>query len=85
MHYVYVLKSKTNGDLYIGSCEDLRIRFKQHNDGKMTSTKAYRPWVLVYYEAYRNKKDARVREKQLKMHAAKEELKNRLKYSLTGV
>ena len=71
MYYVYVLKSTINGDLYIGSCQNLKIRFEEHNSGKSSSTKAYRPWLLVYYEAYGNKKDIGIREKQLKNHAAK--------------
>ncbi|MFZ5535031.1 MAG: GIY-YIG nuclease family protein [Patescibacteria group bacterium] len=47
MYYVYVLKSKVNDDLYIGSSEDLRVRFKQNNNGEVQSTKGYRPWVLA--------------------------------------
>ncbi len=84
MYYVYVLKSKKNNDLYIGSCGDLQIRFKQHNNGEVQSTKGYRPWELTYYEAYKSKKDSGIREKRLKMHAAKDELKERLRYSLWG-
>ncbi len=84
MYYVYVLKSKANNDVYIGSAEDLRIRFAQHNNGEVKSTKGYRPWILVYYEAYKDKKDALTREKKLKMHALKEDLKTRLHNSLLG-
>ncbi len=82
MFYVYVLKSTIDKRLYIGKSEDLKQRFKLHNDGKVKSTKPYRPWELIYYEAYRNKRDISNREKQLKMHKAKEDLKIQLKYSL---
>jgi putative endonuclease len=82
MFYVYLLKSLSNGDLYIGYCEDLKIRFKRHNDGKVKSTKEYTPWQLVYYEAYRDKLDAAKRKKQLKNHAAKEGLKKQVESSL---
>lgn len=82
MFYVYVLKSSVNKDLYVGFSEDLGSRVKFHNSGKVRSTKSYRPWVLVYYEAYRVKNDATKREKQLKMHAVKNELTGRLKNSL---
>ena len=40
------------------------------------------PWILVYYEAYRNKKDATKREKLLKMHAVKDELRSRIMNSV---
>ena len=82
MYYTYVLKSEINNDLYIGSTEDLRNRYKLHNSGKVKSTKSGIPWTLVYYEAYREKLDATGREKKLKMHAVKKELISRLKNSL---
>lgn len=82
MFYVYILKSEQNGDLYVGSTTDLRVRFHQHNNRKVTSTKAYVPWRLVYYEAYRDKRDITRRERQLKNHRAKEDLRQQLEYSL---
>ena len=82
MFYVYVLKSRTNGDIYVGYSRDLRTRVNTHNKGKVRSTKAYKPWTLVYYEAYKVKKDATKRERELKLHAAKNSLIERLKGSL---
>ena len=82
MFYVYVLKSLINKDIYIGYSEDLRNRFKLHNMGRVASSKPYRPWVLVYYEAYRVKNDATRREAELKIHAAKNKLREQIKYSL---
>lgn len=82
MYYIYVLKSLLNGDMYIGYSTNLKIRFGAHNYGKVKSTKAYRPWVLVYYEAYRAKSDATKREKQLKMHAVKQDLLKKLASSI---
>jgi putative endonuclease len=84
MYFVYVLRSEKNQDLYIGSCGNLRLRFKQHNNGNVQSTKGYRPWKLIYYEAYLSKKDSGFREKRLKQHAAKGEIKKRLRYCLEG-
>ena len=81
MHYVYVLNSLINGDVYIGFSSDLKTRLKMHNSGRVKSTKAYKPWKLIYYEAYESKKDAGKREKQLKMHAAKNDLLKRLENS----
>lgn len=82
MFYVYTLKSNIDNRIYIGYTTDLKTRFKRHNTGKVKSTKANKPWVLIYYEAYRAKPDATKREKQLKLHAAKNELKSRLTNSL---
>ncbi len=66
MFYVYVLKSKKDNDLYIGSTSDLRRRLIQHNQGKVSSTKPRRPFELVYYEAFTNERLARMREARLK-------------------
>jgi putative endonuclease len=82
MYYVYVLLSTVDSRLYIGKTADLKNRVKRHNSGYVKSTKAYRPWRLVYFEAYASNKDVGVRKMQLKQHAAKQELKQRLQYSL---
>lgn len=75
MHYVYVLFSKKYNQKYIGSTNHLYGRLKKHNLGLVVSTKRYRPWKLVYYEAYEEENLARRREQSLKNHGkAKREL-----------
>ncbi len=69
MFYMYVLKSKKDKSLYIGFAPDLKARFLKHNQGLVRSTKNLRPLELIYYEAYRSKKDAIIREEQLKRFA----------------
>ncbi len=81
MFYVYVLKCHNN-DLYIGYSDDLRKRYKNHTDGKVTSTKSKRPLQLIYYEAYKEKRNATKREYFLKTGQQKELLRNRLVYSI---
>lgn len=66
MYYVYVLQSYSNKSLYVGYTADLKTRMKEHNEGKSIYTKLYKPWELVYYEAYKNKLDATKREWLLK-------------------
>ena len=78
MYYVYILKSKKDDKLYIGSTSNLSKRLKEHNDGKVKSTGYRRPLELIYYEAYREEKIARKREKILKSGKAHMELKRRL-------
>ena len=78
-YYVYVLLSLKNFDFYVGFTENLRKRFKEHNDGKNTSTKFKRPFELIFYEAYRNKYDALRRENYLKSTKGKTTLKSMLK------
>ena len=82
MHYVYILRSAKNKRIYVGYSTDLKARLVRHNEGRVKSTKAYRPWILVYYEAYLDVHDAARREMQLKMHAAKNALLEQIKESL---
>jgi len=83
MHYTYVLRSKKDSRLYTGCSEDLRKRFKEHNNGKVASTKGRGPFELIYYEASPHKGDAFAREKYLKSGPGKRYLKNRLKRFLS--
>ena len=80
MYFLYVLKSKKNGDFYIGYSSNIEKRVKQHNLRKVKSTKAYIPWELVYSEAYSDKIGAIRRERSLKMnHKAKKDLLNQIR------
>jgi putative endonuclease len=83
MFYVYVLKSQKDNLLYVGSTNNLKRRFKEHNAGDVESTKPRRPLDLVYYEAYLIETEARNRERQLKLRGhALGQLKRRIKSSL---
>ncbi|MEK7608687.1 MAG: GIY-YIG nuclease family protein [Patescibacteria group bacterium] len=79
MFYVYVLKSRRDGRLYIGSTNNLPRRLDEHNQGRVKSTRPRMPLDLVYYEAYLVEEDARVREGNLKLGSrALAQLKRRL-------
>lgn len=67
--YVYLLKSELAGHFYIGFTDDLNQRLKKHNEGEVYCTKRFKPWKLIYFEAYLSKTDALTREKRLKMFA----------------
>jgi putative endonuclease len=82
--YVYVLRSSVDGNFYVGLARDLKLRFDQHQAGRVRSTAARRPLELVYYEACRNIHDAAAREKYLKTAWGKRYVKGRLKRYLTG-
>lgn len=86
MYYTYVLLSNKDKLFYTGFSRDLRKRLKEHNTGKVASTKNRRPFELIYYEACINEQDATAREKYLKSGMGKRYLKNRLNrfLSLTG-
>jgi len=83
-YYVYVLKSDKDKKFYTGYTKDLKLRFKQHEEKLVRSTKERGSFKLIYYEASLNRQDATHREKYLKTYLGKMFLKNRLKSYLTG-
>ena len=84
MYYTYVLHSEKDGKLYTGSTKDLKLRFEQHQNGEVDSTKYRRPLKLIYYEACLVEDDARRREKVLKSFRGKMFIRRRLKSYFTG-
>lgn len=83
MFYVYVLKSGKDNNLYVGSTNDLKRRFKEHNSGKVYSTKNRIPFSLAYYESYALEAEARKREHNLKLDGrALAQLKSRIRGSI---
>ncbi|MCL4200091.1 GIY-YIG nuclease family protein [Patescibacteria group bacterium] len=77
--YIYLLQSIKNKEFYIGSTGNLVRRVKEHNLGLNQSTKPYKPWKLIYYEACRNRLDAKRREHYLKTSEGGRLLKRRIK------
>jgi putative endonuclease len=78
-YFVYVLKSVKDGKNYTGYTKNLKLRFEQHNNGLVESTRNRVPLILIYFEGCLNQQDATHREKYLKTHYGKMFLKNRLK------
>jgi len=67
LYYCYILTNKNRTVLYIGYTEDLNKRIEQHQNGTGTSfTKKYNVTELIYIEEFKDKKEAKKREKQLK-------------------
>jgi putative endonuclease len=83
-HYVYVLRSLADHQLYVGFTRKLRERVETHNRVLVPSTKKRTPFQLVYWEGCLNQTDATRREKYLKTAWGKRYIKNRLRNYLTG-
>ena len=65
--FVYILASRKNGTLYIGSALELKPRIWLHKQGLVEGfTKTYRVTSLVYFEIAPNRHAALVRERQMK-------------------
>jgi putative endonuclease len=64
--YVYIIQSFADQSFYKGFSLDPVSRLAAHNKGDTLSTKNKGPWKLVYVEQFDSKKEALVREKNLK-------------------
>ena len=62
MYYTYVLQSEKDGKFYTGFTSNLKLRFEQHNQGSVGTTRDRRPLRLIYYEACLDQNDATKRE-----------------------
>ncbi|MBT8306855.1 MAG: GIY-YIG nuclease family protein [Maribacter sp.] len=65
-YYVYILYSETFDRFYKGQTGDLEDRLRRHNNGIELSTKAYRPWILVWYTTAKSRSEAMRLERKLK-------------------
>jgi len=66
MFYLYILYSPQFSKNYTGTAVDVMNRLKVHNDGKVKSTRPWRPWIIIYTEEYSTLSEARKREWFLK-------------------
>ena len=66
MPQMYILQSELNGRYYIGSAVDVSIRLSRHNAGHHISTKAWRPWKVIYTETFDTLSEAWCREREIK-------------------
>ena len=65
--YVYIMASRRNGTLYIGSTDNLAERVREHReDARPGFTSKYGVKLLVWYRAFDTRDDAFHRERQMK-------------------
>ena len=77
MWYVYFLQHD-NGDIYVGSTNDLKRRITSHERGQVQSTKAHLPVSLQSYVAVPTEANSRDLEKYFKSGSGKAFAKKRL-------
>lgn len=75
MYKVYAIKSKIRKYIYVGMTSNIEERIERHNKGYEKTTRAYRPFELIYTEDQATREEARKREKYFKSGVEKEFLK----------
>lgn len=81
MYFTYVLRSMRDGKMYVGFTSDLRRRFSEHQQGRNVSTKNRRPFELLFYEAFKDERDALRRESYFKTNKGKIALRQIIRHS----
>jgi len=68
---VYAIRSSLNGRVYIGQTVLLEKRVREHNAGRVRSTKGGEPWILMAMECLDTQSEARWLEISLKKSRSK--------------
>jgi len=66
MFFVYIIYSSSHDVYYKGVSEEPLRRLEEHNSDRSRYTSGKGPWELVYTEQLPTKRDALIREKQIK-------------------
>ena len=85
MYFVYILQSQSTGHFYIGQCDHLIERFREHQRGASLATRNRGPWWMPYYEAYSTRSDALRRERELKAKKSAVSIRRLIDQALTPI
>ncbi|MEK9183860.1 MAG: GIY-YIG nuclease family protein [Patescibacteria group bacterium] len=80
MYFVYSIFNEKNNKIYVGQTEDLDRRILFHNQKKFGGWTASfdGEWKLIYSEQVGSRKDALIREKQLKSYRGRQFIKQHI-------
>ena len=68
---VYAIQSEVSKRIYVGQTDNLERRFREHNAGRVKSTKNERPWKAIASENVIDREQARWIESRLKSSKGK--------------
>ena len=74
--FVYIIQSKKDGSIYVGSTQDIKERLLHHNAGYSLATKNKTPWEVLRLEEYSDTELALKREHFLKTARGRRVVKN---------
>ena len=84
MFFVYALWSEKFDKIYVGMTSNPHKRLIEHNSGKSTYTKKFKPWHCFYLEEVNSKNEALKKEKYYKSGWGRKKLKLELEKWQSG-
>lgn len=75
MYYVYILLSETKTKTYTGVTQNVEKRLNEHNDGRVKSSRPYRPYKVIHMKVFQTLSDARLAERFYKSTTGRRRLK----------
>ena len=75
MYHVYMLLNESKTRTYTGVADDVEKRLKEHNAGRVKSSRPYRPYNIVHTESFTTLSEARQKEKFYKSTTGRRRLK----------
>ena len=81
MYYVYAIFNAKHEKIYVGQTKDLSNRLKLHAEKTFKNSYAAQfdgNWELIHSEVFQTRKEAILREKQLKSYQRREFLKTKI-------
>jgi len=65
-YWVYILRSETTSQYYVGHTNDLDDRLRRHNEGRVEATRSRGPWQVIYSKKFSTRKGATAHERAIK-------------------
>jgi putative acetyltransferase len=81
MYFVYILQSLSSGHFYVGQCDDLIERFREHQRGCNLGTRHRGLWWMPCYEIHPTRVDALRREREIKAKESAQSIRRLIQHS----
>tara|TARA_B100000315_G_C14566491_1_gene583239 strand:+ start:62 stop:343 length:282 start_codon:yes stop_codon:yes gene_type:complete len=75
MYHVYILLNEAKTRTYTGVTDDVNKRLRDHNAGKVKSSRPYRPYKIIHSESFATLSEARQKEKFYKTTTGRRRLR----------
>ncbi|PKL45382.1 MAG: endonuclease [Planctomycetes bacterium HGW-Planctomycetes-1] len=75
LYYVYILLNETGTRTYTGVSNNVNERLKEHNAGRVSSSRPYRPYKIIHMESFPTLQEARQKEKFYKSTTGRRRLR----------